>query len=56
MEPTNGGSSTLFKQTETYTGIISFAMSPSLLGKKLLGSFRQFNKDLKARVETLNKT
>ena len=51
MEPTSGGSCTIFKHTETFTGILSFAMTPSLLGKKLQGQFEQFNKDIKARAE-----
>ncbi|MCJ1333474.1 hypothetical protein MMC10_010173 [Thelotrema lepadinum] len=51
MEPTSGGSSTIFKQIEKFTGILSFAMTPSLLGKKLKGQFEQFNKDIKARAE-----
>ena len=51
MEPSNGGSSTIFKQTESFSGVISFLMTPSLLGKKMLGQFNQFNKDLKARAE-----
>ncbi|PLB55485.1 hypothetical protein P170DRAFT_422027 [Aspergillus steynii IBT 23096] len=54
IEPANGGSSTLFKQTELFTGAISFMMSPSLLGRKMLGQYNQFNKDLKARAESLS--
>ncbi|KAK1146341.1 hypothetical protein N8T08_003128 [Aspergillus melleus] len=54
LEPANGGMSTVFKQTELFTGAISFMMSPSLLGKKMLGQYNQFNKDLKARAESLS--
>ncbi|THC98885.1 hypothetical protein EYZ11_001663 [Aspergillus tanneri] len=54
IEPANNGASTVFKQTEQFTGPISFLMSPSLLGKKILGQFHQYNKDLKARAESLN--
>ncbi|OJJ74476.1 hypothetical protein ASPBRDRAFT_27504 [Aspergillus brasiliensis CBS 101740] len=53
MEPSDNGSSTIFKQTEEFSGPISFLMNPSLLGKKMLGQFDQFNKDLKARAEAL---
>lgn len=54
FEPANDGSSTLFKQTELFTGAISFMMSPSLLGRKMLGQYNQFNKELKARAESLS--
>ncbi|PYI07146.1 hypothetical protein BO78DRAFT_313869 [Aspergillus sclerotiicarbonarius CBS 121057] len=53
MEPANNGSSTIFKQTEEFSGPISFLMSPSLLGRKMLGQFGEFNKDLKDRAEAL---
>jgi hypothetical protein len=47
------GSSTIFKQTEKFSGPISFLMAPSLLGRGMLRKFDQFNKDLKTRAEAL---
>ena len=43
----------MFKQTEIFSGVLGWAMSPSLLGGKILGGFKQFNEDLKGRVEGL---
>ncbi|KAF3407906.1 hypothetical protein DPV78_001116 [Talaromyces pinophilus] len=51
IEPANDGSSTIFKQTEKFSGPIAFLMAPSLLGKKMLGQYNQFNRDLKDYAE-----
>ncbi|PWY89997.1 hypothetical protein BO70DRAFT_426397 [Aspergillus heteromorphus CBS 117.55] len=53
MESANNGASTIFKQTEKFTGPISFLMTPTLLGRKMLGQYNQFNRDLKTRVEAM---
>ncbi|KAH8705556.1 hypothetical protein BGW36DRAFT_422110 [Talaromyces proteolyticus] len=45
------GSSTVYKQTEKFSGPIAFLMTPSLLGRKMLGQFNQFNSHLKAYAE-----
>lgn len=42
---------TVFTQSEEFSGPISFLMSPSLLGKKMLGQYERFNEELKARAE-----
>lgn len=42
---------TIFTQTEQFSGPISFLMGPSLLGRKMLGQYRKFNEELKARAE-----
>jgi hypothetical protein len=56
IEPANDeGSSTIFKQMEEFTGLISFLMTPSLLGRGLFGHFEQFNSDLKAYAEASSK-
>jgi hypothetical protein len=49
------GSSTIFKQTEEFTGLISFLMTPSFLGRGLISHFKQFNSDLKAFAEASSK-
>ncbi|KAJ6007093.1 hypothetical protein N7499_000757 [Penicillium canescens] len=51
MEPANDGASTVFTQTEDLKGLLSFIMSPSLLGKKMAAHFDIFHRDLKARAE-----
>ncbi|KAJ6089942.1 hypothetical protein N7467_005158 [Penicillium canescens] len=51
MEPANNGASTVFTQTEDLKGLLSFIMSPSLLGKKMAAHFDIFHRDLKARAE-----
>ncbi|RAL07836.1 SRPBCC domain-containing protein [Aspergillus homomorphus CBS 101889] len=53
MEPTQDGSGTVFRQTEVFTGPISFLMRPSLLGRRVMGQFGRFNADLKRRAEEL---
>lgn len=53
FEATESGG-TVFTQSEDFSGLIAFAMSPSLLGRKMLGQYRQFNEELKARAETEN--
>jgi hypothetical protein len=53
-EAIEGGEKTLFKQTEIFSGVLWWAMSPSLLGGKILAGFEQLNEDLKGRVEGLN--
>ena len=51
MESANGGASANFKQTEKFTGIISFIMN-SFIGAKLLrAQFEEFNGNLKMRAE-----
>ena len=45
---------TKFTQSEDFSGLIAFMMSPSLLGRKMLGQYRQFNEELKARAERGN--
>lgn len=45
---------TTFVQSEEYSGLLSFLMTPSLLGKKIKGQFEEFNADLKKRVENMN--
>ncbi|KAJ5624831.1 Polyketide cyclase/dehydrase [Penicillium lagena] len=52
IEPTNDGSSTIFKQTEDLKGLMAWLMSPYLLGRSMAADFDAFNKDLKARAET----
>ncbi|EED13043.1 conserved hypothetical protein [Talaromyces stipitatus ATCC 10500] len=47
----NDGSSTIFRQTEKFTGPIAFLMVPSLLGRKLLGQYNRFNRELKVYAE-----
>ncbi|KAJ5712294.1 hypothetical protein N7493_008762 [Penicillium malachiteum] len=42
---------TLFKQSELFSGPISFLMGPSLLGRKMLGQYRKFNEELKIHAE-----
>ena len=46
---TPGG--TTFIQKEEYSGPLAFLMSPSLVGKKIMGQFNKFNEDLKLRAE-----
>ncbi|PYH94061.1 hypothetical protein BO71DRAFT_326290 [Aspergillus ellipticus CBS 707.79] len=48
-ESESGG--TVFSQTELFTGPISFLMSPSLLGRKMLGQYKLFGEEIKARAE-----
>lgn len=42
---------TIFTQSEEFSGPISFLMRPSLLGRKMLGQYKRFNEELKARAE-----
>jgi hypothetical protein len=51
MEPTNDGSSTIFKLTEDPKGLMSWLFSPYVLGWILVANFAGFIKDLKARAE-----
>ncbi|KAJ5807044.1 hypothetical protein N7474_010636 [Penicillium riverlandense] len=51
IEPTNDGSSTIFKQTEEPKGLMSWLLSPYVLGRFLAADFAGFNKDLKDRAE-----
>ncbi|KAJ5343679.1 Polyketide cyclase/dehydrase [Penicillium brevicompactum] len=51
IEPANDGASTIFTQSEDLKGLLSFIMSPSLLGKKMRAHFDIFHRDLKARAE-----
>jgi hypothetical protein len=48
---TEGG--TTFSQIEQYSGGVSFLMQPWLLARPIKGQFEKFNRDLKARVESL---
>lgn len=48
---TPGG--TTFVQTEEYSGLLAFAMAPSLAGRKIVGQFDGFNGNLKKRVEEM---
>ncbi|KAJ5889653.1 hypothetical protein N7504_010463 [Penicillium tannophilum] len=50
FEATESGG-TNFTQSEDFSGLIAFLMSPSLLGRKMLGQYSQFNEELKARAE-----
>ncbi|KAJ5560671.1 hypothetical protein N7513_003070 [Penicillium frequentans] len=52
IEPTEDGAGTIFTQSETSRGFLSFLFSPSVLGKKLRADYEVFNRDLKARAET----
>lgn len=52
IEPTEDGAGTIFTQSETSKGFLSFLFSPSVLGKKLRADYEVFNRDLKARAET----
>ncbi|KAJ5657188.1 uncharacterized protein N7484_000837, partial [Penicillium longicatenatum] len=51
IEPTEDGAGTIFTQSETSKGFLSFLLSPSVLGKKLRADYEVFNRDLKARAE-----
>ncbi|KAJ5734954.1 uncharacterized protein N7483_000079 [Penicillium malachiteum] len=51
IEPTEDGTGTIFTQSETSKGLMSFLLSPSILGKKLRADYEVFNRDLKARAE-----
>ncbi|KAJ5608709.1 hypothetical protein N7528_009276 [Penicillium herquei] len=51
IEPTEDGTGTIFTQSETSKGFMSFLLSPSILGKKLRADYEVFNRDLKARAE-----
>ncbi|KAJ5724299.1 hypothetical protein N7488_002334 [Penicillium malachiteum] len=53
IEPTEDGTGTVFTQSETSKGFMSFLLSPSILGKKLRADYEVFNRDLKARAEAL---
>jgi hypothetical protein len=53
-ETESGG--TIFAQSEDFSGLLAFLMSPSLLGRKMLGQYRKFNEELKARAEGGNST
>ncbi|CAI7638812.1 unnamed protein product [Penicillium bialowiezense] len=51
IEPANDGASTILTQSEDLKGLLSFIMSPSLLGKKMRAHFDIFHRDLKKRAE-----
>lgn len=51
IEPTEDGAGTIFTQSETSKGFLSFLFSPSIFGKKLRADYEVFNRDLKARAE-----
>ncbi|KAJ5953658.1 Polyketide cyclase/dehydrase [Penicillium verhagenii] len=51
MEPTEDGAGTIFTQSETSKGLMSFLFSPSIFGKKMRADYDVFNRDLKARAE-----
>jgi len=51
IEPTEDGAGTIFTQSQTSTGFLSFLFSPSVFGKKLRADYEVFNRDLKARAE-----
>lgn len=48
---TPGG--TTFKQVEQFAGTLAFLMQPWLLGRDLKVGFEKFNKDLKAKAESV---
>ncbi|KAJ5813315.1 uncharacterized protein N7503_000065 [Penicillium pulvis] len=52
IEPAEDGAGTIFTQSETSKGFLSFLFSPSVLGKKMRADYEVFNRDLKARAET----
>ena len=52
MEPSPAPEhATIFRHIEEFSGLLAFAMTPSLGGRKLKGQFEIFNQDLKARAE-----
>ena len=53
MEPSKDGTSTIFRQTANFSGLLSFIMVPSLGARKLKGQFESFNSDLKTRCEAI---
>ncbi|KAJ5152033.1 Polyketide cyclase/dehydrase [Penicillium capsulatum] len=51
FESAKDGTATVFTQSEQMKGLLSFAMSPSLLGRFMRADYDVFNKDLKTRAE-----
>ncbi|KAJ5108188.1 hypothetical protein N7456_004863 [Penicillium angulare] len=51
IQPTEDGTGTIFTQSETSKGFLSFLFSPSVFGKKMQADYEVFNRDLKARAE-----
>ncbi|KAJ5638341.1 hypothetical protein N7490_008220 [Penicillium lividum] len=51
IEPTEDGAGTIFTQSQTSKGFMSFLFSPLIMGKKLRADYEVFNRDLKARAE-----
>lgn len=51
LESAQDGAATVFTQTEDLKGMLSFLMSPSLLGRSMRADHEGFNRDLKTRAE-----